>query len=228
MSNRAERRGQPDVAHEGQVDAGPDGRAVDRGEGGQWRAPDPEEAVVDGPQAGPAILTRLAHEMGQLGAGAESGWGAGDDHGADVRAAVEVVEDRDQLADHLEGQRVAPCRCVEGDGGHPIGDIDGDLGPPSLGPPGVSAPGWRLLGPAGETMPTGASGRGTATAAGGGEVGWPTGSATRAGGYRISCLTFAEHPGPASPPTSRRSACSPSTRITRGRCGTSALDGWAP
>ena len=53
---------------------------------------------------------------------------AGDDHRADVRVGLELVERGDDLLDHVEVERVAALGVVEGDGGDAIGHLDADKG----------------------------------------------------------------------------------------------------
>ena len=105
--------------HERQVHAGADGGAVDRGDGGQRRAADAEEALVDR-CAGPVSLA--TRRGGERSAPAQNAGGAPvTTTRADVVVGLELVEGRDDLVDHVEVERVAPVGVVEGDDGDAVG-----------------------------------------------------------------------------------------------------------
>ena len=87
---------------------------------GLVRVEDPQRqfaAVVAGDRvrlAALAVVEGLT-AAAEVGAGAESAAGAGDDHGVDVVVGVGAVEGLHQLAAHLPGPRVQAVGAVEGD-----------------------------------------------------------------------------------------------------------------
>ena len=98
----------------------PTAGAVDRGDGRQRRAADPQEALVDVRQARPGATTP---RWRQVGAGAEALALAGDDDRADRVVGLDGVEGGDDLVDHLGVEGVAAVGVVERDGGDAVGDL---------------------------------------------------------------------------------------------------------
>ena len=87
-------RGQAHVADQGQVHAGADRRAVDGGERGQRRPPDPQEPLVDVAQPRLGAALRRRGQVGQVRPRAERRRLAGDHDGADRGVGLELVEGR--------------------------------------------------------------------------------------------------------------------------------------
>ncbi len=114
----------PNVAPEGEVHAGADGRAVDRRQCGQRAAGDPQETLVDGAEA----VAVGRSEVAEVRTGTER-WGrSGHDQGADRLVGLDHVHRGDDLGDHRGRERVALVRVVERERGHAVGDVGEDQG----------------------------------------------------------------------------------------------------
>jgi len=95
--------GKAQVAPEREVHTGADGRAVDRGDGGQRAAGDAQEPFVDGAEA---LLGGLG-QVAEVGARAEGGRSTGDHHGAHRRIGLDAVHRRHDLGHQRGRERVA-------------------------------------------------------------------------------------------------------------------------
>ena len=110
-------RGDADVAHAGQVQAGADGGAVDGGDHRHLQVEQRQRQALD---AGAVLMADLhaAHAAGGLplhvldvAARREGGAGAGEDHGAHAAVAVDAVDGREEVGHGgVAGERVAAAR----------------------------------------------------------------------------------------------------------------------
>jgi hypothetical protein len=100
-----------DIACHCQVEAGPDGRAVDSGDRGQRAIGHGEKAVVDCPQA---ALRRIA-EGAEVRARTEGLARAGHHHRVNTGVGFHLVYGRAQSCRDVGGQRIAPVRIVDSD-----------------------------------------------------------------------------------------------------------------
>src|SRR5262249_27385121 len=119
-----------DVACEHEVHAGTDRRSVYRRDGGERRAQDAEEALVDVGDLAPVVIAlrlRKRTEVRHVGSRTERGWFAGDDDRGRGAACFERVERRDDLLDHLRGHCVATLGVDERDDRNRVAIFDPDV-----------------------------------------------------------------------------------------------------
>ena len=118
LETGVEQCGWPGDAHVGgqcQVQACADGRAVDRGDGGQLAIAHGHEAVVDPRQPRLRRPAARSAQCAEVGAGAERLARSRDQHGVHVRVSFGLLYGRAQQRRRVSRERVTPVRVVDGD-----------------------------------------------------------------------------------------------------------------